>query len=101
MSNVFLVTSLKSAYKKLMLLQGAMYLSYVFCWHSTPKYTTLNSSEGCNSEAVFQNDYADSNNTSEFQQLTLYVNCFPVIHSNLSDLLHSHLCLISFVLLQS
>lgn len=84
MSNVFLVTSLKSAYKKLILLQGAMYLSYVFCWHSTPKYTTLNSSEGCNSEAVFQNDCANSNNTYELQLLTHYVNCSLVIHSNLS-----------------
>lgn len=82
MSNVFLVTSLKSAYKKLKLLQGKMYLSYVFCWHSTPKYTTLNSSEGCNSEEVFQNDCADSNNTYEFQQLIRYVKCSLVIHSN-------------------
>lgn len=84
MSNVFPVTSLKSAYKKLMLLQGAMYLSNVFYWHRTPKDTTLNSTEGCNSEAVFQYDCAVSNNTYEFQQLTRYVNCSPVIHSSLS-----------------
>lgn len=84
MSNVFLVTSLKGTYKKLMLLQGTMYLSNVFCWHRTPKYTTLNFTERCNSEAVFQKYCADSNTTYEFQQLTRYVNYSPVIHSSLS-----------------
>ncbi len=76
----YVLKTLKGTYKKLMLLQGAMYLSNVFCWHRTPK-DTLNSTEGCNSEVVFQNDCADSNTTYEFQQLTRYVNCSPVIHS--------------------